>query len=145
MIGAPQKNLVLILARQFASKLATPMFVSDAEGNLVFFNEPAETVLGRTFAEAGEMRADAWASLFHVEDLDGNPIPLEAMPAGVAFVRREPAHGIIRIVGLDGVRRTISVTGVPLFAHREEFVGVVALFWELDGDGQLGGDERSLR
>lgn len=133
MVGTAQKNLILILARQFASKLATPMLVSDAAGSLVFFNEPAEAVLGRTFAEAGELPAEAWASLFQVEDLEGNPIPLEQMPAGVAFVRREPAHGILRIVGLDGVRRTISVTGLPLFAHRAEFVGVVAIFWELDG------------
>ena len=52
------KNLVLILAREFASKLATPTFVNDAEGTLVYYNEPAEGVLGRSFAEAGEMPAE---------------------------------------------------------------------------------------
>ena len=133
MTATRQKNLVLILAREFASKLATATLVSDAEGNLVFFNEPAEAVLDRTFAEAGEMPADAWASLFQVEDLEGNRVSLESMPAGVAFVRREPAHGVIRIIGFDNVRRTISVTALPLFAHRGDFVGVIAIFWELDG------------
>jgi PAS domain-containing protein len=124
------KNLVLILAREFASKLATPMFVTDAEGKLVFYNEPAEDILGRSFAEAGEMDADEWETLFETEDLEGRPISLGEMPAGVAFTKRRPQHGTIRIRGLDGVQRTISVTGFPLFAHTAEFVGVVAIFWE---------------
>ena len=127
------KNLVLILAREFASKLATPMFVTDADGNLVFFNEPAEVILGRSFTEAGEMPAAEWASLFQVEDVRGGPIDLGQMPAGIAFTQREPAHGSIVIRGLNGVRRTISVTAFPLFAHTAEFVGVVAIFWEEKG------------
>jgi PAS domain-containing protein len=127
------KNLVLILAREFASKLATPMFVTDADGNLVFFNEPAEVILGRSFTEAGEMPASEWATLFKVEDVDGQPIQLERMPAGIAFTEREPAHGTIVIRGLNGARRTISVTAFPLFAHTAEFVGVVAIFWEEKG------------
>ena len=138
MAAIRQKNLVLILAREFASKLATATLVGDADGNVVFFNERAEAVLGRTFAEAGEMPADAWASLFQVEDLEGKPLPLESMPAGVTLARREPAHGVLRIVGLDNVHRTISVTALPLFAHSDDFVGIVAIFWELDGRAEAG-------
>ena len=48
-----QKQLVLILAREFAQQLVTPVFISDDEGRLVFYNESAEELLGRTFAEAG--------------------------------------------------------------------------------------------
>jgi PAS domain-containing protein len=130
-----QKNLVVILAREFASKLATPMFVTDAEGSLVFYNEPAEGILGRAFADAGEMAADEWSALFETTDLDGSPIELVDMPAGVAFAEQRPAHGSIRIRGLDGVQRAISVTAFPLFAHTAEFVGVVAIFWQLDEAG----------
>ena len=82
------KNLVLILAREFASKLATPTFVNDAEGTLVYYNEPAEGVLGRSFAEAGEMPANQWSSLFSVERLDGSPMPLEEIPGGIALLQR---------------------------------------------------------
>lgn len=129
MVGQ-HKNLVLILAREFASKLATPMLVADAAGDLVFYNEAAEVILGRTFGEAGEMPAEAWASLFDVEQLDGSPMALADMPAGKALLEREPAHGTFRITGLDGRKRRISATALPLFAHRDELVGVVALFWE---------------
>src|SRR5688500_18201577 len=85
MRGRRQKNLVLILAREFASKLATPMFVSDASGDLVFYNEPAEIVLGRSYAEAGELRAEEWISMFAVEHLDGTPMTLEELPPGITL------------------------------------------------------------
>ncbi len=65
MDGRRQKNLILIVARELASKLATAMFIADAEGDVVFYNEPAEEILGRTFAEAGELSAENWTSLFH--------------------------------------------------------------------------------
>jgi len=72
--GKRQKDLILILARELASKLATAMFIADAKGGLVFYNEPAEEILGRTFAEAGEMSAESWTSLFDPETLDGRPM-----------------------------------------------------------------------
>jgi hypothetical protein len=34
------------------------------------------------------------------------------------------------MTGLDGQRRCLAVTAVPLFASATEFVGMVALFWE---------------
>jgi PAS domain-containing protein len=127
------KNLVLILAREFASKLATPMFVADAEGDVVFYNEGAEEILGRRFAEDVEMSADQWVSLFHPETLEGRPMALAEMAAGIAFLERRPAHGTLLITGLDGRKRAVAVTGFPLFAHANEFVGMVAIFWEQAG------------
>lgn len=126
---------MLILAREFASKLATPMLISDADGNLVFFNEPAGLVLGRTFAEVGELPAGRWAELFETEELDGSPVPLERMPAGIALMEARPAHHRFAIRGLDGIRRVISVTAFPLLASTEDLVGVVAIFWAENSQG----------
>ena len=127
------KHLALIIARELASQLSTATFISDASGDLVFYNEAAEKILGRTYAEAGAMPASEWPSLFRVEDLDGTPLPLEKLPGGIALAEKRPAHARIRIVGLDGGRRAISVTAMPLFAHPAEVVGMVAFFWE-EGD-----------
>lgn len=135
MRGRTQRPLALILARELASQLVTPTFIADAEGQLVFYNEPAEEILGRTFAEAGSMAADEWAEVFRVESVDGEALELAQMPAGIAFAERRPAHGNIQITGLDGRRRLISVTALPLFSSPTDFVGVVALFWEERGDG----------
>ena len=124
------KNLILILAREFASKLATPMFISDANGDVVFYNEAAERVLGRPFVEGMAMSADEWISLFDIESLEGDPIQLTKMAAGIALLDQRPAHGGLRLTGLDGQRRTVAVTAFPLFARADEFVGMVAIFWE---------------
>jgi hypothetical protein len=128
--GRRQKNLVLILAREFASKLATPMLVADAAGDLVFYNEPAEEVLGRRFAEAGEMPAAEWADLFEVEDLAGEPVPLERMPGGIALLERRPAYGQLWITSIDGVRRLLSITAFPLWSSETDLDGFVTVFWE---------------
>ena len=132
-----QKHLALILARELASQLATATFIADAAGELVFFNEPAEEILGRTFAEAGSMAAEEWSTIFHVESVDGGPLPLEQMPAGVALAERRPAHGSLWITGLDGRRRLISVTALPLFSTPTELVGVIAIFWQ-EREGERG-------
>ena len=129
-----QKSLVLILAREFAEQLATPMFVADGDGNLVFYNEAAEQILGRTFAEAGELSAEVWADTFRTESVDGTPLQLDEIPAGVAFLERRPVHGTHRLVGLDGVSRTVSVTAFPLLTAADELSGVVCIFWEHPGE-----------
>ena len=134
MEGRAQKHLALIIARELASQIATATFIADAEGNLVFYNEAAEAILGRTFAEAGTMSADGWTSQFLLEDVDGTPLPLERMPAGIALLEQRPAHGKLWMTGLDGERKLLAVTAVPLFASATEFVGMIALFWQSSPD-----------
>lgn len=124
-----QKHLVLILARELVSNLATPTLLADDQGLLVFFNEAAEAVFGRTFAEAGEMPLDEWTAKFAPRTLDAEPLPLAERPAGIALFERRPAHERMRITSIDGVEREVSVTALPLFAHADEFVGVITVFW----------------
>jgi PAS domain-containing protein len=125
-----QKNLIVILAREFASKLATPMFVADAGGDVVFYNEAAEEILGRPFSEGTDLSAEQWVSLFQPRTVEGAPMALAEMAAGIPLLEHKPAHGVLRITGLDGRERVVAVTGFPLFAHADEFVGMVAIFWE---------------
>ena len=75
-----QRNLVVILARELAANSATPMFVVDPDGNLVYFNEPAESVLGRSFAETGTLTPSEWGSLFAPLDSNGKPMSPEGPP-----------------------------------------------------------------
>jgi PAS domain-containing protein len=123
------KHLVLILAREFASNLATPTMIADDTGRLVFFNEAAEEVFELTFAEAGEMPLHDWTNRFAPRTLDSEPLPFEHRPPGIAFYERRPAHERYRITSVDGVEREVEVTAFPLFAHADEFVGVVTIFW----------------
>ncbi len=109
------------------------MAVFEADGTLVYFNEPAEAVLGRRFAEASDVSPEEWPSRYQMEDLDGSPLAFGTTPASVALVERRPAHSTFRLTGLDGVRRVVSVTAFPLFASSETLVGVVVIFWAEPG------------
>jgi PAS domain-containing protein len=123
------KHLVLILAREFAANLATPMMLTDAEGTLIFFNEAAEQIIGGTLAEAGEMPFADWSARAAPRTAESELLPLERRPAAIALYERRAAHERFVITGLDGADHEISVTAFPLFAHADEFLGVVAIFW----------------
>jgi PAS domain-containing protein len=126
---AEQKHLVLILAREFASNLATPMGITDKHGRLVYFNEAAEAIIGKTFVQAGELTFDEWSASATPRTREGEPLPPERRPTAIALNERRPAHDRLTVTGLDGVEREIAVTAFPLFAHADEFVGMVAIFW----------------
>jgi PAS domain-containing protein len=130
----PQKDLVLILARDLADKLASAAFVVDRDGTLVYFNERCSEILGRTFAEVGEMKKDDWSTRFSPTTLEGSPIPPEDLALVRAINEHVPTHEKIRIQGADGATRRIAVTALPFFARRDEFVGAMAVFWEHEPD-----------
>ena len=52
-----QHEIEVILARHLAEYLAMPMFIVDPQGSLLFFNEPAEGILGIRYEETGIMPA----------------------------------------------------------------------------------------
>jgi PAS domain-containing protein len=129
-MDAQSHNLVLIMARDFASRLATAVFLVDPNGTLIYYNEGAERILGQAFVEGRSVAADEWSTVFTPVDDQGRPLPLGELPLGVTLRDRHPAHRDLRIVGVDGISRTIEVTAIPLFAHADEFVGAIAVFWE---------------
>jgi PAS domain S-box-containing protein len=133
-VSAEEHNLVLILARGLASSIATPIILVDPEGTVVYYNEPAEEILGQTYAEAGELERHEWVSIFTPKDPEsGEHLKPEALPLALAIQDRKPAHQQFRITALDGMQRDIAVTAFPLWARTDEFVGAVAIFWEEKG------------
>ena len=128
-----QRSVALILARELAVNLTTPMWIWDEEGVLVYMNEPAEETVGRRYQDLGQLHQDELAQ-FQPEDLDGNPIDPSQLTAVVALREKVPSHRVMRIVGLDGVKRKIEATSFPLFTRGDEFVGAVSVFWPLRDD-----------
>jgi PAS domain-containing protein len=125
-----QKSLVLILAREFAANLAMPIYIADADETLVYFNEPAERIAGRSFAETGEMPVRLWTRMLVPRGVDGASLRREETPGGIAYTERRPAHGSMRITGLDGSEREIATTALPLLGPDNEFHGIMVIFWE---------------
>lgn len=127
-----QQPLETILLRQLASYLATPIWLTDADGNLVYYNEPAEQLLGVRFEEAGPFNAAELSDLFQVTDLDGNALDPSQVPVARALMNRSPTHGRVRFSGLDGIPREIEVTAIAVTGQGDRFLGVMATFWEPD-------------
>lgn len=124
-----QLPIELILLRQVASYLDLPVFLIDAEGDLVYFNEPAEPLLDLRFDEVGELSMAAWLTRFRPGDEAGRILAEEAVPLVVALREARAVHARLTIAGLDGVRRSIETTSVPLRGQGGDLLGAVALFW----------------
>jgi hypothetical protein len=106
------------------------VFLVDADGTLVYFNEPGALILGRPFGETGELPAGEWGTRWSPRRLNGEPYPLEELPLMRALRDGSPDHGAMLISAEDGFEREIQVTALPLFAKAEDFVGALAIFWE---------------
>jgi len=120
----------MILLRQLASYLATPIWIMDDSGDLLYYNEPAEELLGVQFDNAGPIQANELASMFEVTDLDGEPLGDYELPVVVALTKRLPSHLAFRFHGLDGVWREVEVTATPVIGQGDRFLGAFATFWE---------------
>jgi PAS domain S-box-containing protein len=125
-----EPSLPLILARELAANLATPMFLIDAGGTLVYFNEAAELLLGKSYSEVGGITALEFGTMLELGKVDGTPMRRRDSPAGVAFYDREPAHRTLLATTLDGTRRPFEVTAYPLFGHVGDMHGVLTVFWQ---------------
>jgi PAS domain S-box-containing protein len=123
------KHLVLILARELASNIATPTLIGDDRGQLVFYNEAAEELIGSTFAEVGEIPIDEFTASFQPRTAAAEPLPPEVRPARIAFDERRATHERFWVTDYQGTEFEVAVTAFPLFAHADEFVGIMAIFW----------------
>jgi len=125
-----QQEKEFVLSQQFAEHLAMPIFVVNPAGDLIYYNEPAELLLGTRFSETGIMPASEWSTIFHPVDHNGESIPPDDLPLIIAIKEHRPAHKVFWIVDLDGNLREIEVTALPLIGQENRFVGGMAIFWE---------------
>jgi len=128
--GAP-KSLPLILARELASNLATPMFLMDPGGMLVFYNDAAALLIGKSFAELGEIPSGEFGASLQLSTPEGERIRRRDSPTGIAFYEQRPAHQTVMATAYNGVRGTYEATAYPLLGATGEMHGVVAVFWEV--------------
>jgi PAS domain-containing protein len=135
----PQRDIELILFRQLASRLAVPILIVDESGDLLYFNEPAEVLLGQRFDDVGEMTLDERRRAFAFRDKDGNPLPDDQPPLVVALRERRPVHRLVSLRAFDGVYRAIEVTAFPLLGPGGLLIGGVVMFWEKRLTGREAG------
>lgn len=121
----------IILTQRLAEYLSVPVFLVDPKGDLLFYNEPAEDLLGRRFDETGAMPADEWSTAFAPVDKEGQPIAPGDLPLMITLATKRPEYKRFYIRGLSGSSRHIEVTSIPINGLQGEFLGAAAFFWEL--------------
>lgn len=126
-----QQPIEMILLHQWASYIATPIFVVDAEGNLVYYNDAAEQVIGARFDDIGEINVADLAEAFVTTDLDGQPLPSHEIPLVIALEKRIPAHRRLRFLGVDGSWREIETAAIPVEGQGNRLLGAFTAFWEV--------------
>ena len=120
----------IILSRQLADCLSVPVFITDTAGHLIFYNEPAEEILGKRFEETGEMPVSEWSTVFKPFDEEGNPLPADELPLVKTLKYSSPFHKSFQIDSLKGIRTKISATSYPIIDRTNKFLGAVAIFWK---------------
>ncbi len=123
-------EIEIILNRQLADCLSIPVFITDSIGNLIFYNEPAEGILGNRFEDTGEMPVEQWSTEFKPVDDKGNPLPPEGLPLVKTLKNCLPYHKTFGIENLQGKIEKISVTSYPIIGRTGKMLGAVAIFWK---------------
>ncbi len=127
-----QQEIEVILSRQLFSYLMMPIFLVDPEGDLLFYNESAEAILGQRYEETGPMAEEEWSTVFKFADEKGNLLEPEEVPLAITLKERRPVHRRLQLNGLDGSHSEIEATCFPLIGQADRLLGAVAMFWKAD-------------
>ena len=133
------RDVELVLLKQLSSCLAIPMFVVGADGDLLFYNEPAEPLVGQRFEESGELTLDEWGELLETTDESGRLLDTVERPIMGALQRQQPVHAHMFLRGMDGQRREVEGTAFPLIGEKGTLLGALGLFWQPGGLSRVEG------
>jgi PAS domain-containing protein len=126
-----QQPVEMILVRQLASYLFVPVLVVDTTGTAVFYNEPAERILGVRFEETGRIDREEAERLVEVSDDPSAGPDDRDQPLVTALQQRRPAHARRWLLRRgDRVRLQVEITTFPIIDQEERLLGAVAMFWE---------------
>jgi PAS domain-containing protein len=128
-----QKPLELILARNLLTSISTPAFLVSQEGELLFYNEAAGALLGRSFEETGQMPPEEWIATFGPFDENEAPMAYESIPATRALLEDRPYHGNFRICAANG-HQDIAASAIPIVGTGGSS-GAMVIFWPVTDAG----------
>jgi PAS domain-containing protein len=130
-----QKPLELILARNLLTSISTPAFLVDQDAALVFYNEAAGALLGRSFEDVGRMSPEDWTATYGPFGPDGKALDLDELPTTRAVRDGRPAHAVFTIRSANGAMREIESSAFPIVASEEGSSGAMIFFWPHGGNG----------
>ena len=129
MAATDQHPLDLILARNLMTVMETPAFLVDHQGAMVFFNEAAGQMLGKSFEEIGRLNREEWNKIGPV-DAEGREVHDRKMPLAIALREGKPAHGRFHICTDQARIIEVESSALPLHSNGD-FHGALVVFWSV--------------
>jgi PAS domain-containing protein len=124
--------LLLVQGRNLITGLALPALLTDPDGGLLFFNDAAGALLGRSFEEVGRLPRDDWARQFGPFDVEGRPLAAGHLPLGNALREGRPAQGRFHVrLAANGELREVEVSAIPLL-EPDHYEGALIVFWPVE-------------
>jgi len=99
-----------ISSRSVLAALPMPVYTTDAEGRITFYNEAAARLWGR----APVLSQERWCAATGLRGLDGVSIPPARSPAAQALETGETVQAEALLERPDGSRATVSIHCAPL-------------------------------
>lgn len=118
----------MFAAHEALDALPAPIYVTDTEGRVTYFNEACVAFAGRR-PVVGE---DMWCVTWRLYTDGGEFLPHEQCPMAVAVRERRPVRGVEAVAERpDGTRRNFQPFPTPLFDETGAFAGAVNMLIDI--------------
>jgi PAS domain S-box-containing protein len=120
--------------REALDALPVPVYTTDADGRITYFNRACIVFAGRT-PIPGE---DMWCVTWKIYTEDGTPLPHDECAMAVAIKERRTVRGIEAIVERpDGTRLRVLPYPTPLYDEDGMIVGAVNMVLDITDRAQV--------
>jgi PAS domain-containing protein len=136
---ARQHPVELILLRQLAARLTTPVALFDMDGRLIYLNPAAEALFGVDFACIGELSLDQALAIAQPTDVFGAAMDPRTVPVGKALGEGRYEVGTVSIRDPHGRHHRLGTTTIPVQGQGGATFGAMSIFWHLADMGPGGG------
>jgi PAS domain-containing protein len=127
-VGAGELHAVL-------ARLTAPIYVTDAEGWITYYNPACIDFAGRT-PTLGE---DRWCVTWKLYGTDGIFLPHDQCPMAVAIKEKREVRGVVALAERpDGTRVTFNPYPTPLIDEDGEISGAVNILIDVTDQRQAG-------
>ncbi len=108
--------------RELLDRLPAPVYTTDAEGRITYFNSACIDFAGRT----PEVGRDSWCVTWKLYTEDGAFLPHDQCPMAVAIKEKKAVRGVSAVAERpDGSRVTFCPYPTPLLDEHGEVIGAV--------------------
>ena len=108
--------------------LAAPIYSTDSDGTLTYFNQACIRLAGRT----PQVGIDKWCVTWKIYTTEGERLPHDACPMAVAIRERRAIRGVEAIAERpDGTRINFRPFPTPVFDNEGELAGAVNLLLDI--------------